>query len=269
MANPEAARTQLSKDGLTVREGMIDWGSERVIHAKGYTWEGVETDSVYVQYTNDAMTAITLFIPYDGTKTMDRVTDILTTKFGEPARFGEDFAGWDGNDGDLVSVGVEKETDLLTVRFAPDNFVFNDSTTVRDWPLGMSCTTVREEIEDMAKEAGCTKKRIEDVMLVFKNYKRNGYTADSLVVHIDSRNRVAKEELYFTFPSKAARETAAKAFVDETIQRYGPHAVTDADFVFWNVGEKEAINIGMHGSAATLLVTYDPVVMERLQHVKR
>lgn len=269
MASADNARASLVKDGLKVRDGLMEWGSEQVVQATGFTWEGIATDSLYVHYNNNAMAAITLFIPYDGDKTMDRVTDVLTAKLGEPSRFGEDFAGWDGNDGDIVSIGVVKEDDLMTVRFAPDNFVFNDSTTIRNWPLALSCKTAREEVEDIAKDSGCVKKRIEETVLAFKNYKRCGMVADSFLVLIDTKNRAAREELYYTFPSKAAREAAAKTFVDDIIAQYGPHAVVDSEYVFWNVGDKEAITIGMHGSASTMLVTYDIVLMERLQHARR
>lgn len=266
MAPADNARIVLAKQGLTVRDGLMDWGSEQVLQATGYAWEGIKTDSVYVHYNNNAMSAITLFIPYDGAKTLDRVTDIVTTKLGEPSRFGEDFAGWEGYDGDLVSIGVVAEDDLMTVRFAPDNFVFNDSTTVRRWPLALPLKTAREDVEDYAKDSGCVKKRIEESVLVFKNYGRNGYMADSLLILIDAQNRAYKAELYYSFRDKAQREQAAKIFVDDLISHYGPHAVVESEYVYWNVGDKEAVTIGMHGSASTMLVSYDFVLMERLQH---
>jgi len=268
MAPADNARTILTKDGLKVRDGLMDWGSEQVLHATGYTWEGVKTDSIYVHYNNNAMSAITLFIPYEGLKTMDRVTDIVTRKIGEPSRFGEDFAGWEGYEGDLVSIGVVTEDDLMTVRFAPDNFVFNDSTTVRRWPLALPLKTAREDVEDYAKDSGCVKKRIEENVLAFKNYKRNGYPTDSLLIYVDAQNRAYKAELYYTFRDKTSREQAAKIFVDDLISYYGPHAVVESEYVYWNVGDKEAVTIGMHGSASTMLVTYDFVLMERLQHAK-
>lgn len=268
MAPADNARAILTKEGLRVRDGLMDWGSEQVLHATGYTWEGVKTDSIYVHYNNNAMSAITLFIPYEGVKTMDRVSDIVISKIGEPSRFGEDFAGWEGYDGDLVSIGVVTEDDLMTVRFAPDNFVFNDSTTIRRWPLALPLKTAREDVEDYAKDSGCVKKRVEESVLAFKNYKRNGYPADSLLIHIDAQNRAYKAELYYTFRDKTSREQAAKVFVDDLISHYGPHAVVESEYVYWNVGDKEAVTIGMHGSASTMLVVYDFVLMERLQHAK-
>ncbi len=269
MAPADNARVVLAKQGLTVRDGMMDWGAEQVLQATGYTWEGMKTDSVYVHYSNNAMSAITLYIPYEGAKTLDRVTDILTTKLGAPSRFGEDFAGWEGYDGDLVSIGVVTEDDLMTVRFAPDNFVFNDSTTVRRWPLALPLKTAREDVEDYAKDSGCVKKRIEESVLAFKNYSRNGFTADSLLIHIDAQNRAYKSELYYSFRDKTQREQAAKVFVDDLISHYGPHAVVESEYVYWNVGDKEAVTIGMYGSASTMLVSYDFVLMERLQHAKQ